>query len=106
MTLAKVETLKLDMASENGAVFSHLEWADVGVEAPEGYDFEVARQKLQKKLDEVGKHAAQHEARLNDSRFMSKADPETKVEVAQRFEGLQAQQKLLSAQLRQLGENA
>ena len=74
--------------------------------SPEGYDFEVARQKLQKQLDDVGKHAAQHEARLNDSRFMSKADPETKVEVAQRFEGLQAQQKLLTAQLQQLGENA
>jgi valyl-tRNA synthetase len=106
MTLAKLETLKFDTVELNRAVFTHLEWADVGVEAPEGYDFEVARQKLQKQLDEVGKHAAQHEARLNDSRFMSKADPETKVEVAQRFEGLQAQQKLLTAQLQQLGENA
>jgi len=106
MTLAKVETLNFDAAELNRAVFTHLTWADIGVEAPEGYDFEVARQKLQKQLDEVGKHAAQHEARLNDSRFMTKADPETKVEVAQRFEGLQAQQKLLTAQLEQLGENA
>ena len=106
MTLAKVETLNFDATELNRAVFTHLTWADVGVEAPEGYDFEVARQKLQKQLDEVGKHAAQHEARLKDSRFMSKADPETKVEVAQRFEGLQAQQKLLTAQLQQLGENA
>jgi valyl-tRNA synthetase len=105
MTLAKLETLKFDAAELSRAVFTHLTWADVGVEAPEGYDFEVARQKLQKQLDEVGKHAAQHEARLNDSRFMSKADPETKVEVAQRFEGLQAQQKLLTAQLQQLGES-
>jgi valyl-tRNA synthetase len=106
MTLAKLETLRFGSAAVNRAVFSHLNWADVGVEAPEGYDFEVARQKLQKQLDEVGKHAAHHEARLNDSRFMSKADPETRVEVAQRFEGLQVQQKLLSAQLRQLGESA
>ncbi len=50
--------------------------------------------KLQKQLDEVGKHAAQHEARLNDERFMTKADPETRVEVAQRFEGLQAQREV------------
>jgi len=47
MTLAKVETLNFDAAELNRAVFTHLTWADVGVEAPEGYDFEVARQKLQ-----------------------------------------------------------
>ncbi len=104
--LAKLETVKLGKSSGDRAVFSHLAWADVGVDAPEGYDFQVARQKLQKQLDEVGKHAAQHEARLNDSRFMTKADPEARVEVAQRFESLQAQRKLLSEQLRQLEERA
>ena len=106
MTLAKLDSLGLDSASSEQAVFTHLAWADVGVGAPDGYDFKVARQKLQKQLDEVGKHAAQHQARLNDERFMSKADPETKVEVAQRFEALQAQQKLLNAQLEQLGGQA
>ncbi|MGB8411949.1 MAG: valine--tRNA ligase [Candidatus Binatus sp.] len=104
--LAKLETVKVGKSSGDRAVFSHLAWADVGVDAPEGYDFQVARQKLQKQLDEVGKHAAQHEARLNDSRFMTKADPEARVEVAQRFESLQAQRKLLSEQLRQLEERA
>jgi valyl-tRNA synthetase len=106
MTLAKLETLDAEPSNGTRVVFSHLGWADVGVVAPEGYDFELARQKLRKQLDEVGKHASQHEARLNDSRFMTKADPETRIEVAQRFEGLQAQQKLLSEQLRQLGEQA
>ncbi len=106
MTLAKLETLDADPSNGTRVVFSHLGWADVGVVAPDGYDFELARQKLRKQLDEVGKHASQHEARLNDSRFMTKADPETRIEVAQRFEGLQAQQKLLSEQLRQLGEQA
>ena len=52
MTFAKVEALKVD-ASGDRAVFAHLGWADVGVDAPEGYDFEVARQKVQKQLDEV-----------------------------------------------------
>ncbi len=105
MTLAKLEAVKVD-ASGDRAVFAHLAWADVGVDAPDGFDFDVARQKVQKQLEEVGKHAAQHEARLNDSRFMTKADPETRVEVAQRFEGLQVQRKLLSEQLRQLEERA
>jgi valyl-tRNA synthetase len=103
MTLGKLETLSFDSEPTNLAVFSHLDWADVGVEAPEGYDFEVARQKLQKKLDEVDKHLAQYEARLHDPQFMSKADPETKVEVAERLEVLRAQQKQLRAQLEQLG---
>ena len=66
----------------------------------EGNDFS---QELQKKLDEVSKHLAQYEARLNDPQFMSKADPETKVEVAERLEVLRAQQKQLRAQLEQLG---
>ena len=64
---------------------------------PEGFDFEVARQKLEKQLEEVEKHAAQHEARLKDERFMTKADPETRAEVAQRFEDLKAQRKVLTS---------
>jgi valyl-tRNA synthetase len=102
----KLESLETSAAAERRVVYTHLGWADVGVEAPENYDFDLARQKLQKQLDEVGKHAAQHEARLNDSRFMEKADPETKVEVAARFEGLQAQRTMLHEQLRQLEERA
>jgi valyl-tRNA synthetase len=104
-TLAKLEALNAD-ASGDQTVFSHLTWADVGVDAPDGFDFEVARQIVQKKLDEVCKHLAQHEGRLKDPRFMAKADPETRAEVAQRFEELQAQRKLLTEQLRQLEERA
>ncbi len=104
MTLGKVETLRFESGELNQAVFSHLAWADVGVEAPEDFDFEVARKNLQKKLDEVNKHLAQHEARLNDPQFMIKAGPETKVEVAERLEVLRTQQKMLRAQLEQLGQ--
>ena len=96
--LAKLETVKVGTSSEDRAVFSHLAWADVGVEAPEGYDFQVARQKLQKQLDEVGKHAAQHEARLNESRFHDQGRSGSASQVAQRFESLQAQRKWLSEQ--------
>jgi valyl-tRNA synthetase len=104
-TLAKLEALNVDTSGDR-TVFSHLTWADVGVDAPDGFDFEVARQKVQKQLDEASKHLSQHEARLNDPRFMAKADPETRAEVAQRFEELQAQRKLLSEQLRQLEERS
>jgi hypothetical protein len=37
---------------------------------------------------------------------MAKADPETRAEVAQRFEELLAQRRLLTEQLRQLEERA
>ena len=84
----------------------HLLWADVAIDAPDGFDFEVALKKIEKQLAEVDKHAAQHEARLKDERFMTKADPETRAEVAQRFEDLKAQRKLLVEQLRQLEERA
>jgi valyl-tRNA synthetase len=104
-TLAKLEALNVEPTGDR-TVFSHLTWADVGVDAPDGFDFEVARQKVQKQLEEVSKHLAQHEARLNDPRFMAKADPETRAEVAQRFEELQAQRKLLTEQLRQLEERS
>jgi valyl-tRNA synthetase len=104
-TLAKLEALNVDTSGDR-TVFSHLTWADVGLDAPDGFDFDVARQKVQKQLEEVSKHLAQHEARLNDPRFMAKADPETRAEVAQRFEELLAQRRLLTEQLRQLEERA
>ena len=103
MTLAKLETVKVGTSSGDRAVFSHLAWADIGVDAPDGYDFQVARQKLRKQLEEVDKHFNQHEARLNDQKFRTRADPETVTEVEQRREALRGQQYLLKEQLRQLG---
>ncbi|HXW82967.1 MAG TPA: class I tRNA ligase family protein, partial [Candidatus Binataceae bacterium] len=101
-TLAKLDAISDQVPATGQVVFSHLAFADVGVEAPDGFDFEVARQKIRKQLDEVGKHAKQHRARLDDERFMAKADPETVTEVQQKFESLQGQQGLLSEQLKQL----
>ena len=63
--------------SDSNVVFTQISLGDVGVAAPDGYDFELARQKLRKELAEVDKHVIQHEARLNDPRFLDKADPET-----------------------------
>jgi valyl-tRNA synthetase len=106
MTLAKLERLTVGKPTGNRAVAGHLLWADVAIDAPEGFDFEVARQKLRKQLAEVEKHFSQHEARLNDQKFLTKADPETRTEVEQRRNALRDQQHLLKEQLRRLGEAA
>ncbi len=101
---ARVRLDQLETATISGAqiVYSHLAWADIGVAAPDGYDFDQARRKLQKQLDEVVKHSTQHSKRLGDEQFMAKADPQTKEEVAERYKLLQVQHKQLSEQLKQL----
>ena len=87
------------------AIFAHLDGlGDVGIEAPETFDFDVARKKLSKQLDEVKKYERQHEARLNDENFRRKADPETVTEAVQRREVLRGQSYLLTEQLRQIEE--
>ena len=101
-TLAKLESLEHTQKPEANVVFTQVSFGDVGVAAPQGYDFEVARQKLRKQLAEVDKHFNQHEARLNDQKFLTRADPETRIEVEQRCEALRGQQHLLKEQLRQL----
>jgi len=40
ITLGKLESLDYEPTPNARVVFSQLAWADVGVEAPEGYDFE------------------------------------------------------------------
>jgi valyl-tRNA synthetase len=106
VTLAKLETLEYTAVQGTNVVFSQISFGDVGVAAPEGYDFEVAREKLRKQLADVDKHFSQHEARLNDQRFLTRADPETRTEVEQRREALRGQRHLLTEQLQQLGERA
>jgi valyl-tRNA synthetase len=104
--LTKSEAVTFDrIAAGKRVIFAHIErLGDVGIEAPEAFDFEVARKKLRKQLDEVNKYERQHEARLNDENFMRKADPETVTEAQQRREVLRGQNFLLSEQLRQLEE--
>jgi len=106
ITLGKLESLDYEPTPNARVVFSQLAWADVGVEAPEGYDFDVAKQKLRKLLDEVLKHASQHAARLDDPKFISKADPATVAEAGERLIQLKKEQRMLTEQLQQLGESA
>ncbi|HEV2170427.1 MAG TPA: valine--tRNA ligase, partial [Candidatus Binatus sp.] len=103
---ATLKSLSVGKTSGERSVAGHLLWADVAIDAPEGFDFEVARQKLRKQLAEVEKHFSQHEARLNDQKFLTKADPDTRTEVELRRDALRDQQHLLKEQLRRLGEPA
>ncbi len=102
-TLAKLESLEHTENPDADVVFAQVSFGDAGVAAPEGYDFEVARQKLRKNLAEVEKHATQHEARLEDPKFQSKADSSTIAEARARLAHLRVEQRMLAEQLQQLG---
>ena len=84
-------------------VFAPLGWGEVGVEAPQGFDFDKARNILSKKLDEVRGHLTRNVGRFENPGFRAKADAETVAEIAEKIEDLKAQQKLLEGQLDQLG---
>ena len=96
--LGKVEVQN----SGQGIVLIHLAWADIGIRVPPEFDYRRTRQKLQKDLADVLKHATQHEARLNDSMFMQKADAETVENVRARSQELKAQSQRLRDQIQQL----
>jgi valyl-tRNA synthetase len=84
-------------------IFASIEGlGEVGIEEPDTFDFEVARKKLRKQLDEVKKFESQHEARLNDENFRRKADAETVTDAERRHLELGAQRYRLTEQLQQL----
>jgi valyl-tRNA synthetase len=101
MVLAKVEGVSRgDLPSGKRAIFTPLGGLYIiGIEVPEAFDFQVARKRLGKQLDEVNKHKRQFETRLNDENFRYKADPETVFDAQKRYDVLEKQQYLLSAQL-------
>jgi valyl-tRNA synthetase len=105
MTLGKLEKIEIVPASGERPlriVFSPLEWGEVGVEAPENFDFEKARGALKKKLDEVRTHLQRHVSRYENEGFRAKADADTVAEVADKIKELQVQERILESQLGQL----
>jgi valyl-tRNA synthetase len=105
MTLGKVTQLEVLAASAprpEHMVFAPLSWAEIGVEAPEGFDFDKARGAVRKKLDETRMHLERHAARFENPGFRSKADAETVAEIAEKIEELKGQAQALEAQLEQL----
>ena len=104
--LGKIDAFESTDQFPQGSVAVPLQWCDLAIEPPAEFDFGKATQKLRKELDEVGKHAAQHEKRLNDQNFMAKADPETRIDVEQRFVELKSRKQRLEQQIEQLGASA
>jgi valyl-tRNA synthetase len=103
-TLGRLESFENQGVFDKRVVSMPLDWADVGIEPPEKFDFEVAKERLRKKLAEVEKHAAQHAARIDNDGFKTRADPETQKEVQDRLVALKMEKSRLEQQLRQLGE--
>jgi valyl-tRNA synthetase len=100
--LGKLGTVENVQNSGKRSVLIHLPWADIGIRVPPEFDYQRIRQKLQKDLADVSKHATQHEARLKDSSFMQKADAETVETVSARFQELKARSLRLQEQIQQL----
>jgi valyl-tRNA synthetase len=99
--LGKLGTVELQNSGHRIVLIS-LPWADIGIRVPPEFDYRRTREKLKKDLEEVLKHATQHEARLNDSKFMQKADADTVDSVGARFQELKAQRVRLEQQIQQL----
>jgi valyl-tRNA synthetase len=105
MTLGKVAELKFLDAPEprpERTVFAPMAWAEIGVETPEGFDFDKARGVLRKKLDEVQTHLKRNQERFENPGFRAKADADTVAEIAQKIDELKGQQTTLEGQLEQL----
>ncbi|HEY6420918.1 MAG TPA: valine--tRNA ligase [Candidatus Binataceae bacterium] len=103
--MAKTESLEVLGAGAkmpDRVVTSVLDWCEVIVTAPEGFDFEKARGALQKKLDEVSTHHEQHLKRLGNPEFVAKAAPEMQNQIQERAQELEGQRRLLADQLKQL----
>src|ERR1700694_5609007 len=101
--MAKGASLGLAVPSDStagGMVTAVLGWCEVGVMAPDGFDFERARAAIRKKLDEVTTHHKQHQERLNNPDFVAKAAPEMQEQMQQRAQELAGQQELLRKQVR------
>ncbi len=109
IALAKVEKISLREPAENlthRVVKDLLPWCEVSIVAPEGFDFEKARKAKAKELEEAESHLRQHKARLSNSDFMEKADPETRENTRIRAKSLEDEVIRLGVQLRQLKERA
>jgi valyl-tRNA synthetase len=108
-TMAKIESLEAVLPGSPPVpetVTAVLDWCEVSVKAPEGFDFEKARNAVRKKLNEVTGHHEQHLKRLTNPDFLAKAAPETKEQMQQRADELETQRRLLSDQLRMLDAGA
>ncbi len=106
MTLGKLASLNILSDSQPrpaAMIFSPFEWGEVGIEVPDGFDYDKARANLKKKLDETETHLQRNEQRYANPGFRAKADPETVEEIANNIERLKQEGKTLENQLATLG---
>ena len=105
MTLGKAERLIVVSAAElqpARSVFAPIGWAEIGIETPDGFDFDKARDVLKKRLAEADTHLVRNQNRFDNAGFRAKADAETITEIAEKIEELKAQKITLEGQLHQL----
>jgi valyl-tRNA synthetase len=106
MALCKLESLTLLSAGagslESFASSAPLTWCQVFVKAPEGFNFDKARDVLKKRLAEAETHLERNQGRFENPGFRAKADAETIAEIAEKIEELKAQKSTLEGQLNQL----
>jgi valyl-tRNA synthetase len=105
LTMAKAHEIELAAAGAalpGGVVTSVLDWAEVSIKVPDGFDFAKARGMVRKKLEEAAAHHEQHIARLKNPEFLAKAAPEMQEQIRERAAELESQRRLLSEQLKQL----
>jgi valyl-tRNA synthetase len=105
MTLGKAAQLRLasDDETEGGrTVFAPVGWAEIGIETPEGFDFNKARDVLKKRLAEAETHLERNQNRFGNAGFRAKADAETIAEIEEKIEELKVQKAMLEGQLSQL----
>jgi valyl-tRNA synthetase len=102
LVLGKLDGVRNIQEPAHGIVLITLPWANIGIPVPPDFDYARTREKLKKDLAEASKHAAQHEARLNDPMFMQKADAETIENVGTRLQELKTQTTVLERQIKQL----
>jgi valyl-tRNA synthetase len=88
--------------SRKGLLASVIDWGEVLVAIPTGFDLEKARTALQKKLAEVQVHFEKDASRLNDIEFLKKASSEIRITIQDRHGELLNQLHLLDKQLKQL----
>jgi valyl-tRNA synthetase len=100
-TLGKIKEFEIDTTGRprTGMVWTPLGWGEWGIEPPAGFDFDKARNMLQKKLDEVRIHLQRNQRRYENPDFRANAGEDTVSEIAEKIEQLRVQESMLQAQI-------
>jgi valyl-tRNA synthetase len=107
--LSKLNDLRLESISEprsKRAFFSAFVWGESGVEASEDFDFDKARSKLEKDLEDANGHLQRHLRRNENPDFRAKADAETIAENLEKIEEFGFKVRTLKLQIQSIETDA